>query len=525
MLVAAGRSRRARPRPGARRAARPAADRPAPGDAEQRGAHSAARGEGPCPGGDPGRRRGRHHHRRGGGPDPTLRGRDPRRVRHPGANSVSPAPRTSPARSTPTTARSSALDSQVKEFEAHDAVRRDRPHGTTMASDDAPVVQVVQMILTQALRDRASDIHIEPQERAGPRPLPHRRRAARRARRCPVDGPGAGQPDQDHGRHEHRRAAPAAGRPDQHGDRGPRASTSGSPPSPSSAARRSSCGCWTRAGRCSELADLGMPDGHRRAVPARCCARRTAWSICAGPTGQRQDHDAVRVAGRDQQPRAQHHDHRGPGRVHLPVDQPDPDQRAGRASPSPAVCRSILRQDPDVILVGEIRDVETARIAVQSALTGHFVLSSVHATDTVVGAAPAARHGHRDRSWSPRRSRRWSRSGWCAASATTAASRTSPTAEELAFLRVDRRPSLRPTASAAAPAATSARTPATWSGSACTRCCRHREHPGTDPRPALRTTRSARSPAPRACAPCRRRPPGWSRPGSPPWPRSCAPST
>jgi type IV pilus assembly protein PilB len=45
--------------------------------------------------------------------------------------------------------------------------------------------------------------------------------------------------------------------------------------------------------------------------------------------------------------------------------------------------RSILRQDPDVILVGEIRDVETARIGVQSALTGHLVLSSVHATDSV----------------------------------------------------------------------------------------------------------------------------------------------
>jgi type IV pilus assembly protein PilB len=43
--------------------------------------------------------------------------------------------------------------------------------------------------------------------------------------------------------------------------------------------------------------------------------------------------------------------------------------------------KSILRQDPDVILVGEIRDVETARIAVQSALTGHVVLSSLHATD------------------------------------------------------------------------------------------------------------------------------------------------
>jgi type IV pilus assembly protein PilB len=45
--------------------------------------------------------------------------------------------------------------------------------------------------------------------------------------------------------------------------------------------------------------------------------------------------------------------------------------------------RGILRQDPDVILVGENRDVETARIATQAALTGHFVLSSLHAVDSV----------------------------------------------------------------------------------------------------------------------------------------------
>jgi len=45
--------------------------------------------------------------------------------------------------------------------------------------------------------------------------------------------------------------------------------------------------------------------------------------------------------------------------------------------------RSILRLDPDVILVGEIRDAETAKIAIQSALTGHLVLSSIHANDAV----------------------------------------------------------------------------------------------------------------------------------------------
>jgi general secretion pathway protein E len=43
--------------------------------------------------------------------------------------------------------------------------------------------------------------------------------------------------------------------------------------------------------------------------------------------------------------------------------------------------RSIVRQDPDIIMVGEIRDVETLRIAMQSALTGHMVLSTVHTND------------------------------------------------------------------------------------------------------------------------------------------------
>lgn len=43
--------------------------------------------------------------------------------------------------------------------------------------------------------------------------------------------------------------------------------------------------------------------------------------------------------------------------------------------------RALLRQDPDVILIGELRDEETARLGVQAALTGHFVLSSIHAID------------------------------------------------------------------------------------------------------------------------------------------------
>ncbi|MCX5896243.1 MAG: ATPase, T2SS/T4P/T4SS family, partial [Proteobacteria bacterium] len=48
-----------------------------------------------------------------------------------------------------------------------------------------------------------------------------------------------------------------------------------------------------------------------------------------------------------------------------------------------AALRSILRQDPDVIMVGEIRDLETAEIAARSALTGHLVLSTIHTNDTI----------------------------------------------------------------------------------------------------------------------------------------------
>ena len=47
--------------------------------------------------------------------------------------------------------------------------------------------------------------------------------------------------------------------------------------------------------------------------------------------------------------------------------------------------RAILRQDPDVVLVGEIRDGETAQIAVQASLTGHLVLSTLH-TNSALGA-------------------------------------------------------------------------------------------------------------------------------------------
>lgn len=47
------------------------------------------------------------------------------------------------------------------------------------------------------------------------------------------------------------------------------------------------------------------------------------------------------------------------------------------------VLRSILRQDPDIIMIGEIRDDETARIAVRASITGHKVLSTIHTNNSL----------------------------------------------------------------------------------------------------------------------------------------------
>jgi type IV pilus assembly protein PilB len=63
----------------------------------------------------------------------------------------------------------------------------------------------------------------------------------------------------------------------------------------------------------------------------------------------------------------------------LGINQIQMNERAGMTFASGL--RSILRNDPDVIMVGEIRDAETAKIAVESALTGHLVLSTLHTND------------------------------------------------------------------------------------------------------------------------------------------------
>ena len=69
-----------------------------------------------------------------------------------------------------------------------------------------------------------------------------------------------------------------------------------------------------------------------------------------------------------------------PSEIHLPgANQVNVNERAGLTFA--VTLRALLRQDPDVIMVGEIRDIETAEIAMQAAQTGHLVLSTLHTND------------------------------------------------------------------------------------------------------------------------------------------------
>ena len=87
--------------------------------------------------------------------------------------------------------------------------------------------------------------------------------------------------------------------------------------------------------------------------------------------------------------------------------------------------KSILRSDPDIVLVGEIRDQETAVISIEAALTGHMVLATLHTNSAAARRCVWSRWASSP-SWSPRRSPPSWPSAWPDGCACTARSPTSP---------------------------------------------------------------------------------------------------
>jgi type IV pilus assembly protein PilB len=135
----------------------------------------------------------------------------------------------------------------------------------------------------------------------------------------------------------------------------------------------------------STLAELGMSDG-AAAQLARAVEQPFGAVIVVGPTGSGKSttlHAALKLLDTEERQITTIED---PVEYQVPnADQIEVNPRAGLTFASGL--RTILRSDPDVILVGEIRDEETAEIAFQAAMTGHTLLSSLHAQNAASAIA------------------------------------------------------------------------------------------------------------------------------------------
>jgi general secretion pathway protein E len=246
-------------------------------------------------------------------------------------------------------------------------------------TDEAPIIRFVNSILSQAVKERVSDIHIEPFERHLSvrfrkdgilrevlRP-PKRFQAAITSRikimgnlniaekRLPQDG---------------RIRRVVAGK-----EIDVRLSTV-----PTTFGERLVLRILDRSSTLLDLSELGMADDHLRTMEA-LITRPHGIILVTGPTGSGKTTTLYAALQRINTP----------DKNILTIEDPVEYQiqGIGQMQVNPKIdltfangLRSILRQDPDVILIGEIRDRETAEIAIQASLTGHLVFSTLHTNDS-----------------------------------------------------------------------------------------------------------------------------------------------
>ena len=273
----------------------------------------------------------------------------------------------------------------------------DREEDITQLRDmafEAPVVRLVNLLIEEAVASEASDIHIEPSEdtlrvryridgilydlEAPPRRL----QAAVTSRiklmaelniaerRLPQDG-------------RIRMTLEHAAR-----------STSASRACRRSTASPSSCGCSTGP-RCScRSTSSGSARDTSAPSSTGSSTSRTASCSSPGPPARARRPRSTPRSTRSTCPRRRSSRSRIPSSTSSKgVNQIAVRPKIGLTFASGL--RSIVRQDPDVIMVGEIRDLETAEISIHAALTGHLVFSTLHTNDAPGADHPTARHGRR----------------------------------------------------------------------------------------------------------------------------------
>jgi type IV pilus assembly protein PilB len=272
------------------------------------------------------------------------------------------------------------VEMEIKAFQATEQSRKLETPLQLAVSEDAPVVKVVNLIVTQGLRDRASDIHIEPQEdRLRIRfridgalhdviSLPSTMAAAVVSRLKIMAGMNIVE------RQRSQDGQIAMKIDDRSVDI--RVATTATIWGEKAVLR-----LLDKSKQLFHLQELGMSAETNEAY-SKLIRSPFGMVICAGPTGSGKTTTLYATLNE------LNNSERNVMTIEDPVEYIFPSINQIQIKEQAGVTfagglKAILRQDPDVILVGEIRDAETARIAVQSALTGHFVVSSIHATDAV----------------------------------------------------------------------------------------------------------------------------------------------
>jgi type IV pilus assembly protein PilB len=274
------------------------------------------------------------------------------------------------------------ISGALKEF-AHRSEERGRltkaPGAEVAVDENAPIVKVVNLIFEQAVRDRGSDVHIEPQQERV-RVRVRTDGALHEVLSLPVSmaTPLVSRIKVMADMNIVERRKPQDGQIEitiEGHDLDVRVSTTATVFGEKCVMR-----LLDRTRALFSLAELGMSDESYTEYE-RLIKSLYGMVICAGPTGAGKtttlyatlaeiDREEINIMT-----------------IEDPVEYVFPSINQIQINPLAGVTfatglRSILRQDPDAILVGEIRDVDTARIAVQAAMTGHFVMSSLHATDS-----------------------------------------------------------------------------------------------------------------------------------------------
>ena len=248
----------------------------------------------------------------------------------------------------------------------------------TASPDDAPLIELVNDMIQQAVRENASDIHVEAYEQMGriryrvdgalyihfeyPASL-HPSVVSRikimsgmdiAEKRKPQDGRILTSID---GRHIDLRVSSL----------------------PTMSGEKVVLRVLDRDNSFVELEKLGLDEDDMKHIEEFC---KTPWGImlATGPTGSGKSTTLYSMLKKISQPDINIITVEDPVEFYIPgINQVNVNEKAGLTFA--AALRSILRQDPDKIMIGEIRDGETAQIAIRSALTGHFVLSSLHTND------------------------------------------------------------------------------------------------------------------------------------------------